>query len=1113
MRCSLACLAAVLAHAVAAAAASPLLSLSVSSAEDQCEGAGSQRYDVGVGEDYVPWNIRTGSDMYSGTAAQLFVVPSVPWKYTRLCFAMRLRPEGNTSVALQATVRGEVSLYPVSVFSGKMIPGDRTAVAAFSKDIAYTPPAAGTNKTSNNGVYPVWLSVDVSSNAQMVAWSKGVFVAVNWWSCKTVQLVGMMTSYGRRRLALKYNSLWEDASRDAWLIRTTGHNHSGLPPGWYCNRTYYNDRICDCNCGAPDPDCNAKFTGCGTGNVCDQAGRCVELDWSKKGKCKTSNYWQYDGCQCECGSVIDPDCLDDTAPANVCTSVNVTYGKCHDDYYDGSYCTDVWRCNASLYNDGKVCNCRCGLPDPDCDNHSLNTTCPGNWLCINDKCFSPREWKCEPRWYDYKDECDCGCGKYDPDCDDESQQVLNCASGQTCNYLGVCVDTGCGNHRAEGSRGEQCDGGTGCSNATCRCLSGYHPRSPLRESCQTQCGDLIVAGYEECDGGLNCAGNCKCNSGFKPYSPVQQFCTGCGNKVLDTELNESCDSGLGCDLTCRLPKESKSSRTKVIISSTVGSVGGFLLLVAVVAAIIYARKVKYGPRKLNIPVELDGGISTADVNCVPVADQSIPYSGTQMATFVSSDGLVYMSTNQAIASSSSNSSGRLGGVVPSPLSVQLQDLSMAPVSIAYQATMSPLNPSLSDHSSSAAGSAGVAADASRTDNECDPTPVQGRSVCCHVGDRRCLTMDDCDWVNWIEKSKEPRDCQCIAPKRRGGSGKRWDSCQASSECDPGLTTDGKRLCCHLGDRRCLTRADCEWANWVENKTRECACISDSCFNGQKDQHEADVDCGLWCPNKCQKDLNCVGDGDCQSGKCIFDDDPDQPEFVDDEALGNMVRVHAKYEGKTWEVVVLSPHKLRGADYDAEQVAEKERRSTKFTSTWISEQVSKGNMRTWDLAGPDGVLVAMQTDLVVRDMQCTRASLFKTLNRRFYSFALSHRSQCPQAFDILETNGFTVEKKKLNYPAVRAPAKRRNSTGEQQQQQQQPQTPFPGIGEAKTPSPVIEEKPKLVALPHEALPPLSTLAVREEGEREREKEGGAPEVGRVPLGAPVPAEQNAPQQML
>eukprot|EP00727_Mastigamoeba_balamuthi_P005140 m51a1_g14624 hypothetical protein (140) ;mRNA; r:1236084-1236932 len=108
--------------------------------------------------------------------------------------------------------------------------------------------------------------------------------------------------------------------------------------------------------------------------------------------------------------------------------------------------------------------------------------------------------------------------------------------------------------------------------------------------------------------------------------------------------------------------------------------------------------------------------------------------------------------------------------------------------------------------------------------DCDPTPVQGKPVCCHVGDRRCLTMDDCDWVNWIEKAPEPRNCECIAPGHRGGSAKRWDSCQHTAECDPGLTTDNKRLGCRLGDRRCLTKDDCDWVNWIShaNHTNESA---------------------------------------------------------------------------------------------------------------------------------------------------------------------------------------------------------------------------------------------------------------------------------------------------
>eukprot|EP00727_Mastigamoeba_balamuthi_P000959 m51a1_g10860 hypothetical protein (704) ;mRNA; r:4089-23025 len=147
-------------------------------------------------------------------------------------------------------------------------------------------------------------------------------------------------------------------------------------------------------------------------------------------------------------------------------------------------------------------------------------------------------------------------------------------------------------------------------------------------------------------------------------------------------------------------------------------------------------------------------------------------------------------------------------------------------------------------------------------------PARGKPVCCHVGDRRCLTMDDCDWVNWIEKAPEPRNCECIATNHSSGSAKRWDSCQRTAECDPGLTTDNKRLGCRLGDRRCLTKDDCDWVNWIGHTNNDCSVIKESCFNGVRDGSEPDVDCGKACPTKCGWGLECTETADCPAnGVC------------------------------------------------------------------------------------------------------------------------------------------------------------------------------------------------------------------------------------------------------
>eukprot|EP00727_Mastigamoeba_balamuthi_P011804 m51a1_g7246 hypothetical protein (455) ;mRNA; r:123964-126748 len=406
--------------------------------DDECMGPGSEAHDHG--SDYSPFSLVSNiavighqrlcpsGKWLSYDVAQLFTPPRVPWKLTRVCFALRVDPEDRPLETVQATVAGDVSLYPVSVASGQMLPGDRAAVAGFKRTIAHRPRAPGVPKTYSSFV-PVWLSVDLSNVGDMVVWDKGVFVGVRFWSCGSVQFMGVMMPWKMRRASWQYNAGWQVTPYDAWLIRTVGHNHK------------------------------------------------------------------------------------------------------------------TWHCNASLYNDGEVCDSQCGgRLDPDCDNLSLDTDCPNNTLFVRGFCRVPREWKCSPRWYNRDDDCDCECGTFDPDCDDQSLILYNCSSGQTCNYEGHCTAPGCGNGALEAEFNESCDGGLGCSN--CSCASGYAP------------------------------------------------------------VNETwCEA---------VPRASKSDRIKVIISSTVGSVAGFLLLIGICAALLYARKVKNGPRKLNLPVEMNVDSSTLD---------------------------------------------------------------------------------------------------------------------------------------------------------------------------------------------------------------------------------------------------------------------------------------------------------------------------------------------------------------------------------------------------------------------------------------------------------------------------------------------------------------------
>eukprot|EP00727_Mastigamoeba_balamuthi_P001115 m51a1_g1100 putative protein tyrosine kinase domain containing protein (520) ;mRNA; r:108183-110956 len=505
--------------------AAALVCLHAVRAEDQCGGEGSLVYDSGadftlMGRTRWPLESLCGSyAVYSANVGQLFTPPSVPWKFTRVCFALYLEPYANTSVAKKSTVYGAVSLYPMAMMP-IYGPGERLSYTSFRTVVRYDPTIQPCD-AKNTSIVPTWVSVDLSGlDDPMVAWNKGVVIGVSFWSCGKVRMVG--TKLDTQHLIYDFSPV---------------------------------DAVC----------------------------RCVALDWEKKGACNASNYWQYDGCQCECGVVTDPDCNDKNVPVSVCPG-HFIQPYCHV-LDSGAVCEEKWKCNASAYNDGKICDCECGISDPDCFNYNLNTTLP-------------REWTCDTSWYMDHRGCDCKCGAYELDCDNVSLPVYRCGVGFTCNYAGNCVLPGCGNGRVDLTTDpkEECDGGVGCEH--CKCTAGYYPKSPMRLDCEPHCGDNVTMGDEH---------------------PRTINCSGCGNGVLDTEHNESCDGGVGCNDNCAckdgwaptsplskdcesLEKtESKSNRNKIIISSTVGSVGGFILLVGVVIALVYARKVRNGPRQLNVP--------------------------------------------------------------------------------------------------------------------------------------------------------------------------------------------------------------------------------------------------------------------------------------------------------------------------------------------------------------------------------------------------------------------------------------------------------------------------------------------------------------------------------
>ena len=275
---------------------------------------------------------------------------------------------------------------------------------------------------------------------------------------------------------------------------TCTFDYSGctVPAGWTCSPNLFHDGNCDCGCGIPDLDCpNATVAACSS---CDAAGSCStagcpgNIDPTNNAACAGAS---------TCGnSVIDPGEQCDGANLNgkSCESQGFSGGKlaCSKNcVFDVSGCTG-WTCSPAFYGDG-VCDCGCGIPDPDCANSlvascafcsdagSCATTCANinpnnNAVCNASACgngrIDPGEacdgsnlngqtcrglqftggtlaclpgctfdlsgctgWTCSPAFYG-DGFCDCGCGVPDPDC--ANSLVTSCFY---CNDAGSCATT------------------------------------------------------------------------------------------------------------------------------------------------------------------------------------------------------------------------------------------------------------------------------------------------------------------------------------------------------------------------------------------------------------------------------------------------------------------------------------------------------------------------------------------------------------------------------------------------------------------------------------------------------------------------------------------------
>jgi hypothetical protein len=175
-------------------------------------------------------------------------------------------------------------------------------------------------------------------------------------------------------------------------------------PNWTCtDSASWDNPECDCGCGAIDPYCRDfnRFSctepGCSTG-ACDfctdeNGTRSVcAASWSHGGSTCNLEYYGIDGlCDCGCG-MHDPDCGDGGCTEAGCSGPACEV--CHDD--TSMAVCDSWHCDAALFGAGgsAACDCGCGALDPDCGSGGCKDPGCGDAAC--DVCYDPynREVPC-----------------------------------------------------------------------------------------------------------------------------------------------------------------------------------------------------------------------------------------------------------------------------------------------------------------------------------------------------------------------------------------------------------------------------------------------------------------------------------------------------------------------------------------------------------------------------------------------------------------------------------------------------------------------------------------------------------------------------------------------
>jgi hypothetical protein len=216
-----------------------------------------------------------------------------------------------------------------------------------------------------------------------------------------------------------------------------------VPPAWTCDPALYQSGgECNCDCGAPDPDCSCDpFANpdcpavieddCADGTACTVNGCLAVCDpfSAPTVPCGVGQLCVFDG-------TAGPVCIDDgderlngAALGETCQGLDLLIEYCAvDGTVPAGVCDDLTG----------VCRPVCGPGPAGCpDGERCYTIAGGGPGEGYGFCLPDDQWTCDPDSFDDGAFCDCNCGGVDPDCADDTLPIFGCAEDERC-VEGAC---------------------------------------------------------------------------------------------------------------------------------------------------------------------------------------------------------------------------------------------------------------------------------------------------------------------------------------------------------------------------------------------------------------------------------------------------------------------------------------------------------------------------------------------------------------------------------------------------------------------------------------------------------------------------------------------------